>query len=186
MSYLECPLRPGPFPSLNPFFTVCTQFYEYSAARIRATLLCFYMTTGTALSVAAIIQPDATHHLASDPRQSTTHFLIANPRLEFRVTSIRITELPISNRERIAIFQREFPGLSILELQASSLQKLIVTPGLENAATSVHSTTSANPNRYKTRLLRSPWRTQASRSLPLAQVHPRNTQVTRHSIKSGV
>jgi hypothetical protein len=64
--------------------------------------------------------------------------LIANPRLEFHLTPIRIIQLRFSNRKFSAILRRPH---GLLESQASSLQKprpLIETQGLEDAITPIN------------------------------------------------
>src|SRR5277367_3076953 len=43
-----------------------------------------------------------------DLRARNTDFLIANPRLEFRVTHTKRSPLKISNREYIAVFRSDF------------------------------------------------------------------------------
>ena len=74
---------------------------------------------------------------ASVPERScipSTHFLIANPELEFHVNPIRINELKFPNRKFLAIFHVAFQTCA-LPLPAStaspsSIQQL--TPGVEN------------------------------------------------------
>jgi hypothetical protein len=67
--------------------------------------------------------------------------LIANLQLEFRLTPIRINELKFPNRKVFAILHRAFRILSSLELQVSSLQKLIANKRLKSelgAKDSIH------------------------------------------------
>jgi hypothetical protein len=65
--------------------------------------------------------------------------LIANPRLEFDVTRIRISELKSPNRKFSAIRPRT---RGLLQSPASSLQNLIETRGLENAVSPINPVTS--------------------------------------------
>jgi len=85
-----------------------------------------------------------------------TDFLIENARLRFRLSPSRISQLQISNRERMAIF-------SGVEPLASSLQNpwppsgvwLIVSPRLEFHTTATKQRLHRISNRYKTHSLHS-------------------------------
>src|ERR1700719_4819 len=52
--------------------------------------------------------------LTAETALVTAHFLIANARLEFRVSGRKISQLKISNREPIAIFDLDFSDLETL------------------------------------------------------------------------
>jgi hypothetical protein len=82
-----------------------------------------------------------------------TEILIANPRLEFRVTRSKQRAGAKSNRERMAISCLLFSLPAGSKPQASGLQNLIVTLELKFRATPTKQTSSSIPNRYKTRLL---------------------------------
>jgi hypothetical protein len=82
-------------------------------------------------------------------------FLIANPRLESKLSSNHPSQLQISNRERMAFCRsgpsREPSITSSAQLLSSNLQLLIVTPRLESPATPTKQNSNAISNRYKTR-----------------------------------
>jgi len=52
------------------------------------------------------------HHTASDSAPLSVYFLIANARLEFRLSHRKDSPLKISNRERIAILRLRSHGLA--------------------------------------------------------------------------
>jgi len=90
----------------------------------------------------------------------TSKSLIANARLTFALTNRESSPLEIPNRERMAVSHSAVvtsvaacsipPGFSSsLELLASSLQKLIVTPRLEFPATPRKQRRELISNRYK-------------------------------------
>jgi hypothetical protein len=66
------------------------------------------MMTLTTLRGAGTTQRRISTHLAADSPALTRKILIANPRLEFRLSHRKISILKISNREEIAIFLRFF------------------------------------------------------------------------------
>jgi len=125
-------------------------------------------------------------------RVQPNHFLIANLELRFLVTRCKQTFQPVSNRKYFAIFGRAFSVCSSLEPPASSLQnpwpprpvrrgeRLIVTPRLEFLATPTKQSLRPNSNRYKTRFLRSPWRTRFLRHGCINQLLAGSSRVTRH------
>jgi hypothetical protein len=89
---------------------------------------------------------------ASVPEQSCippTHFLIANPELEFHVNVIRINELRFPNRKYFTIFHLVLPTV-VSKLQATFL---IETPRLKYLATTTKQKPNTKSNRDKTRVL---------------------------------
>jgi hypothetical protein len=79
--------------------------------------------------------PEATLSLPSK-------ILIANPRLTFHVSPIRISDLKIPNRKFSTVFRPKSSVSSSFEPPASSLQNLIETPRLEIAISLVFSPAS--------------------------------------------
>src|ERR1700747_2948220 len=69
------------------------------------------MTMQTMLSDGDMLQRRNMHHTASDSALLSVYFLIANARLEFRL-SRKDNPLKISNRERIAILHPRSHGLA--------------------------------------------------------------------------
>jgi len=122
---------------------------------------------------------------ASSPQRpaSSLQILIANPRLESRLSNNPRSQLQISNRERMAICRLtppfHSPGVGLvvpsfsssLHPPASSLQNLIVTPRLKSPATATKQNSNPISNRYKT-----PFFAPLSRSSP----------ITRHSSRLTV
>jgi hypothetical protein len=131
---------PAHFHLYEPITTMPTSVvrFNYNSARANQSQLDTSCPPFARHSTHPLPQFPSLWHRASslkNPRR-----LIANPRLEFHVTPIRISQLRSSNRKFSAILRRP-DGL--LESQASSLQKprpLIETRGLENAITPI------NPN----------------------------------------
>ena len=80
----------------------------FSIAPICATMVRFSMTFETTLSDAATTERRFLASLATDSAGLAAHFLIANPRLEFRLTRRKISPLIFSNREEIAFFHVVF------------------------------------------------------------------------------
>jgi hypothetical protein len=80
-------------------------------------------------------------------------FLIANPRLESKLSSNHPSQLQISNRERMAFCRsgpsREPSITSSAQLLSSNLQLLIVTPRLKSPATPTKQNSNPISNRYK-------------------------------------
>ena len=80
-------------------------------------------------------------------------FLIANPRLESKLSSNHPNQLQISNRERMAFCRSGFSREPSITLSAqplsSNLQLLIVTPRLESPATPTKQNSNPISNRYK-------------------------------------
>ena len=97
-------------------------------------------------------------------------FLIANPRLESKLSSNHPSQLQISNRERMAFCRsgpsREPSITSSAQLLSSNLQLLIVTPRLKSPATPTKQNSNPISNRYKLQFF-----------APLS----RSTPVTHHS-----
>jgi hypothetical protein len=87
-------------------------------------------------------------------RPAPVPILIANPRLESKLTSKDSSSLQISNRERMAISRRAFSGFPSFKPLTSRPQNLIVTLELEFPVTRTKQPGNQNPNRYKTPLLR--------------------------------
>jgi hypothetical protein len=91
---------------------------------------------------------DPSPSLASSAR---SQILIANPRLESKLSRKDPNHLQIPNRERMGF--SSFPASR--EPLISNLQNLIVTPRLESPATPTKQNSKPISNRYKTRLSRS-------------------------------
>jgi hypothetical protein len=102
-------------------------------------------------------------------------FLIANPRLEPRLSSNHPSQLQISNRERMAFFRsgpsREPSITSSAQPLSSNLQLLIVTPRLKSPATPTKQNSNPISNRYKS---------------PLFAPLSRSSPITRHSSRLTV
>jgi hypothetical protein len=98
------------------------------------------------------------------PLTCSSEFLIANARLEIRVTHSKQRTEAESNRKRMAISCLSFSAFSGSEPQAASLHnpwppcrgRLIVTPRLEFRATRTKQTSSSISNRYKMHFSRVP------------------------------
>jgi hypothetical protein len=92
---------------------------------------------------------------ACSPQRSTSTFqiLIANPRLEPKLSSNHPSQLQISNRERMAFCRsgpsREPSITSSAQPLSSNLQLLIVTPRLKSPATPTKQNSNPISNRYK-------------------------------------
>jgi len=95
-------------------------------------------------------------------------FLIANPRLESKLSSNHPSQLQISNRERMAFcrcgLSREPSITSSAQHLSSNLQLLIVTPRLRSTATPTKQNPHPISNRYKT-----PFFAPLSRSSPITR-----------------
>jgi hypothetical protein len=122
------------------------------------------------------LTPYSTHPLprVSSPRPRAASLknprrLIANPRLEFQVSLIRISELKFPNRKFSAIPPRT---RALLQSPASSLQNLIETRGLESAITPINPVTSNFLIETKRGFLRPPWRNTAFSSQFQARCFP--------------
>ena len=102
-------------------------------------------------------------------------FLIANPRLESKLSSNHPSQLQISNRERMAFFRsgpsREPSITSSAQPLSSNLQLLIVTPRLESPATPTKQDSNPTSNRYKT-----PFFAPLSRSALVSRLLPPSTR----------
>src|ERR1700722_17066797 len=106
---------------------------------------------------------------------SPFRILIANPRLESRLSSNHPSQLQISNRERMAFFRsgpsREPSITSSAQPLSSNLQLLIVTPRLESPATPTKQDSNPTSNRYKT-----PFFAPLSRSALVSRLLPPSTR----------
>jgi hypothetical protein len=95
-----------------------------------------------------------TASLASKSPEPRELFLIANPRLEFRLSHRKHSPLKIPNRKFIAIFHIRFsPRLAFPRLtnhEPRTTDFLIDTPRLEIALTTRKQTPAFDSNRYKT------------------------------------
>jgi len=104
-------------------------------------------------------------------------FLIANPRLESKLSAKDPSQLQISNRERMAFCRsgpsREPSITSSARPLSSNLQLLIVTPRLESPATPTKQNTNPISNRYK-----SPFFAPLSRSALITRL---SSLATHHS-----
>jgi hypothetical protein len=89
------------------------------------------------------------------PLAPSLQILIANPRLESKLTSKDSSSLQISNRERMAISRRAFSGFPGFKPPTSRPQNLIVTLESKFPVTRRKQTRNQNPNRYKTPLFAS-------------------------------
>src|ERR1700719_2724238 len=70
------------------------------------------MESRTMLSDEEMVAGRNMHHTASDSAPLSVYFLIANARLEFRLSHRKDSPLKISNRERIAILRLRSHGLA--------------------------------------------------------------------------
>jgi hypothetical protein len=114
----------------------------------------------------------------------TAGFLIANPRLEFELSSNDPSQLQISNRERMAIcrFTRSScpPRFRLSQTSCDSSRRsvfLIVTPRLEFPATPTKQNSNAISNRYKT-----PFFAPLSRSSPITRLPLRRPRADEGSL----
>ena len=88
------------------------------------------MTIGTTQSERTTIHRPAAPHPASHSKRLSSNFLIANPRLEFRLTHRKESLLKISNREEIAFFH--------IVLKASDDSAPSADPGRRSPTSSSH------------------------------------------------
>jgi hypothetical protein len=115
-----------------------------------------------------------TASLASKSPEPREVFLIANPRLEFRLSHRKHSPLKISNRKFIAIFHSRFsPRLAFPQVtnhESRTTDFLIDTPRLEINVTSTKQRPEPDSNRYKNRTLqkRPPGRTAPSLAPPIS------------------
>jgi hypothetical protein len=115
----------------------CARFHLY---KLVTTMLTSVVRFNYNSARANQLQPD----IGCSPRASSLknpRRLIANPRLEFHVSLIRISELRFSNRKFSAILPRTY-GLRQSPASSSTFQNLIETRGLENAVSPMNPATS--------------------------------------------
>ena len=97
------------YPSVFPFLITNLEL-EFRVSPIRITDLKFSNRKFFAISCVAF-QPSSTSSFSVQRRASSLQNLIETPRLELRATPTKQSSLPISNRDKNALFAPQMPAM---------------------------------------------------------------------------